>query len=305
MGPLIAVIGVGSILVVSIYLVAVADAAIAASLAQVHGGVSSWKAPLVSAAQLMLQRRTETERPDWEAWALAPPLLGGLAAVALTAIPLSASLAVADVPVGIVLFGAAMMQVMVAVFLHGWAPNSVFPMIGAFRMAAVGLSIGIPFSLVLITTALPAESLSVGAIIESQQHLWNVVRQPLGLPIYLVTALGFAFWGPGRLPDAADLAGGTEVESSGTALLAWRVSHAAVLVAVSAMAAAAFLGGYLGPLFPGWLWMASKTAAVALILLWAGHRIARVRVEGIVRIGWLLLLPLALVDVFLSGALTL
>lgn len=301
----LSVVAVGLILLVSVYLVDVADTAIGYSVSGMQGGVASWKAPLVTAARLMSRRRTETERPDREAWALAPPLLGGLAAVALTAIPLSAGLAVADIPVGIVLFGAAMIQVMVAVFLHGWGPNSVFPMIGAFRMAAVGLSIGIPFSLVLITTALPAESLSVGVIIESQQDLWNVLRQPLGLPIYLVTALGFSFWGPGQLPDGADLAGGTTVESSGPALLVWRVSRAAVLVAVSAMGTAAFLGGYLGPAFPGWLWMVAKTAAVALVLIWTGHRIARVRVEGMVRLGWLVLLPLALVDVFVSGALTL
>ena len=253
----------------------------------------------------MLHRRTETERPDREAWALAPPLLGGLAAVSVTSIPIASGLAVADIPVGIVLFGAAMIQVMVAVFLHGWGPNSVFPMVGAFRMAAAGLSIGIPFSLVLISTALPAESLSVGLIIESQSELWNVIRQPLGLPVYLVTALGFSFWGPARLPDGADLGGGTDVESSGSALVVWRASRAAVLVAVSAMGAAAFLGGYLGPVLPGWLWMTLKTAVVALALIWSGHRIARVRIEGMVRMGWLVLLPLALVDVFASGALTL
>lgn len=299
------VVAVGLILLVSVYLVDVADAAMSYSVSGVRGGVPPWRAPLVAAARLMLRRRTETERPDREAWALAPPLLGGLAAVAITAIPLSAGLAVADIPVGIVLFGAAMVQVMVAVFLHGWGPNSVFPMIGAFRMAAVGLSVGIPFSLVLITTALPAESLSVGVIIESQQDLWNVLRQPLGLPIYLATALGFSFWGPGRLPDGSDLAGGTDVESSGVALLVWRVSHSALLVAVSAMGAAAFLGGYLGPVLPGWLWMVAKTAGLALVLLWTGHRIARVRIEGMVRLGWLILLPLALVDVFVSGALTL
>lgn len=305
MGPAVSVVAVGLILLVSVYLVGVADTAIGYSVSGVQGVVSSWKGPLVTAARLVLRRRTETERPDREAWALAPPLLGGLAAVAITAIPLSAGLAVADVPVGIVLFGAAMIQVMVAVFLHGWGTNSVFPMIGAFRMAATGLSIGIPFSLVLITTALPAESLSVGVIIESQQDLWNVLRQPLGLPIYLVTALGFSFWGPGRLPDGADLAGGTNVESSGAALLVWQASRAAVLVAVSAMGAATFLGGYLGPALPGWLWMVAKTAAIALVLIWTGHRIARVRIEGMVRVGWLVLLPVALVDVFVSGALAL
>lgn len=305
MSPLLAVATIGTVLAISVYLLAVADEMVAARVAGATRSAAAWRRPLRGAARLLLKSRTVTERPDREAWALAPPLMAGLAAAALAAIPAASGVAVADIPAGIVLFGAAMIQVMVAVFLHGWGPNSVFPMIGAFRMAATGLSIGIPFSLVLITTALPAESLSVGEIIVSQESLWNVLRQPLGLPIYLITAMGFSFWGPLGLPDGADIAEGTRSESSGAVLLAWRAARIAVLVAVSAMGAAAFLGGYLGPILPGWVWMTIKTAALALVVLWAGHRIARVRVEGMVKMGWLVLLPLALVDVFVSGALTL
>ena len=305
MNPLTSVALVAVVLGVSVYLVAVIDRAIELRVSGASLSVAVWRYPVATAARLLLQRRTRTERPDSEAWAFGPMMLGGLAAVGLTAIPFSAGLEIANVPAGIVLFGAAMIQVKVAVFLHGWGPNSVFPMVGAFRMAALALSVGIPFSLVLITTALPAESLSVGVIIESQQTWWNVVRQPLGLPIYLVTALGFAFWGPLGVADAADLAGGTSVESSGAALLAWRIAQAAVLVALSAMGAAAFLGGYLGPILPGWLWMIVKTAVLSVLMIWLGHRVARVRIENVVKAGWLVLLPLALVDVFVSGALTL
>lgn len=296
---------IAAIMTGSIYVVAVIDGVTGSRLSGVRQPVGPWLMPPAQAARMALQRRTMTERPDAEAWALAPPLLAGLAAVALTAIPFSASTSVADIPSGIVLFGAAMVQVMVAVFLHGWGSNSVFPLMGAFRMAAAALSFGIPFSLVLITTAIPAESLSVGTIVASQQDLWNVIRQPLGLPVYLITALGFAFWGPMNLSDATDLAGGTSTEASGTALLAWRAARAAILVSVSSMGAAAFLGGYLGPWLPGWAWMAFKTMGLAVLMIWSSHRLARVRIESVVLMGWTVLLPVALVDVFVSGALAL
>jgi len=302
---LVAVGLVGIFMFVSVYLVAVVDAAVETRVSGGRGYARAWIAPISRAARLALQRRTVTERPDSEAWILGPALLGGLAAVALTAIPFSAGVAVADIPAGIVLFGAAVVQVMVAVFLHGWGANSVFPLLGAFRMAAVALSLGIPFSLVLITAAIPAESLSVGAIITSQEGVWNVLRQPLGLPVYLITALGFSFWGPLQMPDGADLAGGTSAEVSGTALLVWRIARAAILVALAAMGAAAFLGGYLGPWLPGWLWMFVKTMGLAALMIWSGHRIARARMESVVFLGWVILLPVALVDVFVSGALTL
>lgn len=301
MNPVLAVVSILSVLTVSSFVIAGLDAVFSGG-----GGLRrASTAPLARSAQLISQRRSTTERPDAEAWALAPALLAGLGAVALAAIPLAPGLGIADVRAGIVLFGAAIVQVMVAVFLHGWAANSVFPLIGAYRMAAVALSMSIPFSLAVLTTAILAESLSVGRIIESQRDLWNVVGQPLGLPIYLITALGFAFWGPLRLPDAADLAGGTAAEVSGSALWVWRVARAWVLTALAAMGAAAFLGGYQGPVLPGWLWMTTKTAALLGLMVWAGHRFARPRMETTVKLGWLLLLPLALVDVFLTGALAL
>lgn len=268
-------------------------------------------APLHRAAFLWCQRRSRTERPDAELWASAPALLGGLAAVALAAVPLAPTVDVADVPDGIVLFGAAMALVMVAVFLHGWSANSTFPLVGGYRFIAVALSYEMPLALVLIAAALPAESLSVGEIVTSQSSLWNVLRQPLGLPLFLVAGLGLAFWGPLALPDAADLAGGTASEVSGPQRLAWGLARRAVLVAVAAMAAAAFLGGWLGPDLPGpdWVgglvWMPLKTLAVLVVLVGLGHLVPRVRIESFVVVAWAVLIPLALVDVFVSGAIAL
>lgn len=306
MNPFAAFALIGGVLAGGAYFVVALDGLFAASASgrrPTAGAVLA--APLRTAAFLLSQRRTVTERPDAPAWALAPALLAGLAAVALTAVPLSPGLEIADIEVGIVLFGAAMLQVMVAVFLHGWSANSVFPLIGAYRFAALALSFGIPFSLVVITTAIPAESLAVGEIIRSQEGIWNVVRQPLGLPVYLVTALGIAFWGPFRLPDGTDLGGGTAAEVSGAARLVWHLARAAILVALAAMGAAVFLGGHLGPGLPGWGWTAVKTLALLIVMVWSGHRFPRMRTEWVVHTGWVVLLPVALADVFVSGALAL
>lgn len=289
-----------AVLAAGVLFVAVVDAVVAAAVAG-ERRVAAMGHRFARASLLLVQQRTTTERPDAEAWALAPALLAGLAAVAAAAVPLGSEMAAADVPDGIVLFGAAMALVMVAVFLHGWAPNSLFPLFGAYRFAAQALSYEMPLALVLIGTALPAESLSVGEIVASQAGLWNVVRQPLGLPIFLVTVAGLAFWGPLALPDAADLGGGSAGEASGPALLAWEAARAAVLVAASAMAAAAFLGGWHGPVLPGPVWMAGKTLVVAAVVIVAGHRLPRLRLERFVVVAWSVLIPLALVDVFAAG----
>ncbi len=257
--------------------------------------------PVLGAAQLLLQQRTRTERPDAQAWALAPAALAGLAAVAAGTVPLADGMGLADTSAGIVLFGAAMALVMVCVFLHGWSPNSVPPMVGGYRFIAQALSYEMPLALVLIAAALPAQSLAMGDIVRSQAGLWNVVRQPLGLPLYLVAALGVAFWGPLAIPDAADLAGGTSAEDSGAGLLAWRLARATVLVALAAVGAVVFLGGWLGPWLPGPLWTIVKTAALLVVLVASGHLAARLRLERFVVVAWAVLIPLALVDVFASG----
>src|SRR3546814_7526164 len=108
-----------------------------------------------------------------------------MAAAAISTVPGGPTLAVAEVDDGIVLVGAAVGAGMVGVFLHGWAANAPMSISGGYRFAALALSFEMPLALVLIAAALPAESLALGDTVESQAGLWNVVRQPLGLPLYL------------------------------------------------------------------------------------------------------------------------
>lgn len=275
-----------------------------------RSAVAACALPVRQAAALVLQQRSRTERPDAGVRALAPALLGALAAVAAGTVPLGPPEgpggAPAGVDSGIVLFGASMALVTVAVFLHGWGANSLLPLVGGYRFIAQALSFEMPLALVLIAAALPAESLDLGEIVRSQ-GVWNVLRQPLGLPLYLVAAAGVSFQGPLATPDGADLAGGTRAESSGTELLAWAVARRALLVAVSAVGATVFLGGWAGPWAPvfGPVWVAVKTGVLLAVLVASGHLLARVRLERFVVVSWAVLIPLALVDVFAAGVLLL
>lgn len=259
-------------------------------------------APLRTGAVLLSRPGRATERPDAGGWRLAPALYAGLAAFALAFVPLGPGLVVADADTGFVAFSAAIAFVMIAVFLHGWSPNSPLPLVGAYRYGAEALSFQIPFLLAMLATALPAESLSIVRIVEAQEPLWNVVRQPFGLPLYLVAGLAVSFWGPLNLPDAPDLAGGTAVEDSGVARLLWGIARASMLVAVAAMGAAGFLGGWLGPILPGPVWMVLKTLGLLTLLVAGSHLLARIRIELFVLVAWALLIPLALLNVFVAGA---
>jgi NADH-quinone oxidoreductase subunit H len=302
----IALLAVTGAVVLGVYVIAVVDRLVD----QVVAGdrvrvVATLASPARRAALLLSQSRTTTERPDAGGWALAPALLAGLAVFALALVPLGPGLVVADPDTGFVAFSAAIAFVMIAVFLHGWSPNSTLPLIGAYRYGAQALSFQIPFLLAMLATALPAESLSIVRIVEAQESMWNVVRQPLGLPIYLIVGLAVSFWGPLNLPDGSDLAGGTSVEDAGIARLLWALARSTMLVAVAAMGTAGFLGGWYGPLLPGPVWVILKTLALLAVIVIVGHVFARVRIESFVVLAWVILIPLALLNIFVSGAILL
>lgn len=304
--PGVAIVAVSAVLLAGVYFVAVFDRFIGALVA---GGAPRWSRllaePMQSSALLALQQRRTTERPDAPAWALAPALLAGLAAVALAMVPLDRDLVATDPASGFVVFSAAIAMVMIAVYLHGWSPNSAFALQGAYRYGAQALSFQIPFLLAMLATALPAESLSIVDIVNAQESVWNVIRQPAGLPLYLIVGVAVSFWGPLNLPDGSDLAGGTSAEDSGLARLLWKAARAAMLVSVAAMGATVFLGGWWGPWLPGPAWVGLKTIALLIVLLGSGHLLARVRIQQFVLVSWVLLIPLALLNVFVSAALLL
>jgi NADH-quinone oxidoreductase subunit H len=303
--PLAALVMIG-VVVTGAYVVAVLDRIAGTLVARrpLHLG-DAFSEPVATVALLLTQGRTRTEHPDAQAWALAPALLAALAALGLAVIPVGPDASVADPGAGFVAYSAAIAFVMVSVYLHGWSANSTLPLIGGYRFIAQAFAYQIPFLLVLLAPVLPAESLAIGAIVDAQESAWNVVRQPFGLPIFLVISAAATFSLPLDFPDAADLAGGTSAELAGPHRLAWRGARAALLVMVAAMGAAGFLGGWHGPLLPGWLWVVLKTLLLLAVLVGASHTFARVRIERFVVFAWVVLLPLSLVNIFFAGALLL
>jgi NADH-quinone oxidoreductase subunit H len=246
-----------------------------------------------------------TEHPDLAAWRLAPAAYLGLAAAGLALVPVAADRAAVDVEAGIVVWGAVESLTVIAVFLHGWSSNSLLPLLGAYRFVAIGLSVMLVSMFVLIGAALPAESLRLTAIVESQRGLWNAVRQPLGLPLFLLLGLAITLRGPMDYADSADLAGGTSAEDSGAPRLAWQFARAAMLVAFATMAATVFLGGPLGPLLPGPVWLLLKAGFVAALLVALGRLLARPDASRMLTFIWVVLLPLSFLDLAIAGLETL
>ena len=298
-----------AVAIVSIPLLLVGGAWVAAIIDRLHRAMRDdvpagnvLLAPLAEGAALLLRQSVVTERPDLLNWRLAPVFYFALAALGLSVVPLAPGLVAADSDAGIVLWGACEALTVVVVFLHGWSSNAPLALIGAYRYVAIALPVMLVSMFVLIAAALPAESLSVSAVVAAQKDtVWNVVRQPPGFVLFMLLALSVSVRGPFDYADSPDLAGGTSSEASGAQYAAWQFARLAMLVSASVMAATVFLGGYLGPVLPGPVWLLLKSVAVLAALVMAGNAFARTTPARMLHIIWTVLLPLSFLVLVLVG----
>jgi NADH-quinone oxidoreductase subunit H len=260
----------------------------------------AWDEPLRGIVRLLLQQRRATLASDRLLRRIGVITLPMAALLAAVAIPLG-TVAVAELPVGVVWFNAMEVAVWGAVWLTGWGTNSAYALVGAYRFLAQGLAYELPHMFALITAALGAGSLNMSRVAEAQHDLWFVVWMPVAFAIYLISALAMAFWGPLAHPVATDLAGGATVELSGPDRLVFTAGRYALLVVAAAAAVPLFLGGGEGPLLPAPVWSLVKTLVVLGLLVWVAHRLPTLRMDRFVEFAWVVLIPAALGQLLVVG----
>lgn len=250
--------------------------------------------PFGSAARMLVQQRRRTLLPDTLLMRIGVISLVTAAALAGIVLPLGRTPLV-DLDVGIVWFNAMEVCAWASLWLTGWGSNSAFPLIGGYRFIAQGLAYELPHMFALITVALGAGSLRVTDVVQAQQGVWFVVWMPVAFLVYLVSALAMSFWGPMSQPLGADLAGGVAAELSGADRLVFQVGRYALLTVAAAAAVPLFLGGGSG------VEVAVKTAAVLGLLVWVRRRIPAIRMDRFMQLSWMVLIPLALVQMLIVG----
>jgi NADH-quinone oxidoreductase subunit H len=250
-------------------------------------------APGREAARLLVGQRRRTVAADTVLGRIGGGVLPVAALLAAAVLPLGER-PVADLSVGVVWFNAMEVLAWAAVWMVGWGSNSALALVGGYRFVAQGLAYELPHMFAIITAALGAESLRLVTIVEAQRDLWFVVVMPAAFVVYLVSAVAMAFWGPFDAPVARDVAGGAAGELSGVDRLVFAGGRWLLLVVAAAMAVPLFLGGGAGPLLPAWAWVAVKTAAVLVLLLWLRHRFPTVRMDRYVEFAWVVLIPLTI-----------
>ena len=268
------------------------DAALSARAQGTGGG---WGAPLGRAARLLRQRRRSTVAADTLLWRIggAGMLVGAFLMIAV--IPLG-EWTLADLDVGVVWFNTVDVMVWALVWLAGWGANSAHGLVGGYRFLAHGLAYELPLMFALVAPAIAAGSLSVGEVAAAQDGVWFVVWMPVAFLVFLVGVTGFSVWGPFAPALAADIGGGVLAELSGVDRLVLQAGRYLFLTAGAAFSVPLFLGGGAGPVLPGWAWVLVKSVLVLAVLVWLRRRIPLLRPDRFMEIGWVVLLPAAVLQ---------
>ncbi|WP_067686221.1 complex I subunit 1 family protein [Nocardia jejuensis] len=259
-------------------------------------------APLRSAALLLVQQRRRVVGADVLLGRAAGFVLLVAAIGAAALVPLGHHV-VLDSPVSLAWFNTLEIGSWAAVWLAGWGANSAFSLVGGYRFLAQGLAYELPHMFALVCAAVAAGSLRLTDIVAAQQDQWFVVTMPVAFLIYLMSVPAMSFSPPFASALGGDIAGGALAETSGPDRLLVLFARRALFVAAAAMAVPLFLGGGAGPWLAGWLWSLLKTVAVLAVLVWAGRRCPSIRMSRYMEVGWIVLLPLILLQALVVSVL--
>jgi len=281
------------------WLVAVAETVVA-------GAPAGPVAVLRAGAARLGEPFSSPARPDTWLYHLAPPLLLVAAVVALATVPWAPAFRGVELSTGGILFAAALAYVTPAVFMAGWGGGSPLAVLGGFRFLALMLGYAMPLAMTITAVAAPAESLRPAAIVDVQHAVPMALVQPAAFVLFVPAAMAVALLPPFDLATAADeLGGGAFARYAGVHAAIIGLARRVLLVAVAGMTAALFLAGWHGPLLPPAVWMAVKTAGVALLMLAAGRRLPRFELDRLVSLTWKLAIPLAILAIAWAGVVTL
>jgi NADH-quinone oxidoreductase subunit H len=193
-----------------------------------------------------------------------------------------------------------------SVALAGWSSRSKYSLIGGMRAAAQMMSYEVFMGLSLTGVVLLAGSFDLGRIVTAQRHLWYVVPQVFGFVVFVIAGLAETRRIPFDLAEAeSELVAGYHTEYSGMKFGLFFVGEYLGVTLVSALIATLFLGGWMGPLLPGWLWLLVKTAVFISFFILVRATLPRPRYDQLMALGWKVMLPLSLANLLVTGAIVL
>ncbi|MEV0408485.1 NADH-quinone oxidoreductase subunit NuoH [Actinoallomurus sp. NPDC050550] len=202
-------------------------------------------------------------------------------------------------------FALAMIGVgVLGAIMAGWASANKYSLLGGMRVAAQLLSYELPMVLAASSVAMAAGSLNLSTIVE-QWRWWWLPWQVIGGVVFFVAGLAELRRPPFDMPVAdSEIIFGPYTEYAGLRFALFLLAEYAGIVVLSALTTVLFLGGWKGPVLDeqfGWLWTLIKVFALSFVVIWLRVSYPRLREDQLQKLAWAGLVPLALVQLALTG----
>ncbi len=279
-------------------------------------GPGGWLQPAADGIKLIFKEEFIPAKADKVLFILSPIITVIPALVIMAVIPWGETvnvfgrevfLGIADINVGVLYIMSVASIAVYGITLAGWSSNNKYSMMGGLRSAAQMVSYELALGLAFVPAIMLAGSMSIGDIIDAQRGVWFVVWQPIGFLIFLLAGLAEVNRAPFDIPEAEqELTAGYHTEYSGMKFSLFFMAEYIKMAAVSAIGAALFFGGYLGPFVDRLPWLGPFYLILKIliglgVMIWIRATLPRIRYDRLMSFGWKVLLPLALANVFITA----
>lgn len=280
--------------------------------------------PIADAVKLIFKEELIPEQAEKALFILAPIVTVVPAVVITATVPWGPSfqafgrtinLYIANIDVGVLYVTAIASIAVYGIVLAGWSSNNKYAMLGGLRSTAQMVSYELALGLSFVAVILLSGSMNMLAIVEAQKNVWFAVLQPTGAVIFLIATLAELNRAPFDMPEAEqELTAGYHVEYSGMKFALFFMAEYTKMIAISAISATIFFGGYrefwflkdtflsvdrfalLGPIY-----MFLKIIVLLFGMIWARATLPRIRYDRLMSFGWKAMLPLSLAVVLVSA----
>lgn len=233
---------------------------------------------------------------------LAPAVVFIPAIVGLALFPVDENWSVLDLNVGLVLVFAFAGVGVLGIFMAGWGSNNKYALLGAMRSVSQNIAYEIPLILSALTVCFIARSASFNEIVSAQTTYPYLLIQPVGFLLYFVSAVAETNRAPFDIPEAeSEIIAGFHTEYSGMRFSLFFLAEYTNMVIVSMVATSLFLGGYHGPVLPGFVWFFLKVYALIFVMMWFRWTFPRIRFDQLMNFAWAVLIPLAIVNLLVTA----
>ena len=243
---------------------------------------------------------------DKPVFVLAPAIIVVTVLMTFAVLPIAPGIIVADLNIGLLFFLAMSSLGVYSVVLAGWSSDNKYSLLGGLRAAAQMISYEVFMGLSVMGVVVLAGSFDLAKIVEAQRKMWFVIPQFLGFVLFLIAGIAETRRLPFDLPEAeSELVAGYHSEYSGMKFGMFFVGEYLGVTLISGLIAVLFFGGWLGPWLPPIVWFFIKLFLFICFFILLRASLPRPRFDQLMSWGWKLMLPLALVNILITGAVVL